>query len=91
MPPFLIKVPNQKEREEYAQKIRNHFSDLMLQSAFNRMSPQQLDDLKASINNPQKLEEKIEEYSSLIPGLAEDIETRLQKEFDVMKESLATI
>lgn len=55
------------------------------------MSPQQLDDLKASINNPQKLEEKIEEYSSLIPGLAEDIETRLQKEFDVMKESLATI
>lgn len=78
-----------QEKEEYAQKLRNHFSDLMLQTAFNRMSPEQLADLKANLDDPQKLEGKIEEYSSLIPGLAEDIETRLQKEFDVMKLSLS--
>lgn len=82
---------NPQQREEYAQKLRGHFYNLILETAFGQMNPEQIADLKANLGDSQKLEEKIEEYSSLIPGLAEDIEIRLQKEFDVMKMTLSTV
>lgn len=82
---------NPQEKQDYAQKLRDHFSNLMLETAFNRMSNEQIADLKANLQNPQELDKKIEDYSSQIPGLAEDIEIRLQKEFDVMKMSLSKV
>lgn len=82
---------NPQQREEYAQKLRGHFYDLILETAFDQMNPEQIADLKANLDNPPVLASKIEEYSTQIPDLLDDIETRLQKEFDVMKITLSTV
>ena len=84
-----LKHLNSDQRDEYTQKIKNHFSGLILQTALNRMTQEQIEDLQTNLQNPDVLEQKIEEYSAQIPGLADDIEARLQREFEMMKKTLS--
>ena len=79
---------SEEEKQSYAQKLRSHFSDMVLETLINRLTPEQLSDVQASVGNLPALEQKIEEYAATIPGLSQDIEERLKREFDQMQKAL---
>ena len=77
-----------EEKGSYKQKLHDHFSKLILDTLFNRLSPEQLAEVEKVKNNQVALENKLEEYAASMPELARDIEERLNREFEAMKQSL---
>ncbi|MBI4057928.1 hypothetical protein HY405_01250 [Candidatus Microgenomates bacterium] len=77
-----------EEKQSYAQKLRNHFFRMVVETLINRLTPEQVADVQANIGNPAVLEQKIEEYAATVPGLSQDIEGRLGREFDQMHKAL---
>lgn len=78
----------EQEKEQYKQKLRDHFHSLIIDTLLNRLSPEQLSEVEKIKDQPQALEEKIEEYAVSVPNLAQDIEERLGREVEAMKQAL---
>ena len=76
---------DKKEKDKLSKKLAAHFQDMVLETLINRLSAEQLKDVKAVVKKPKLLEEKLEECAAVIPGLAADIEERLQREVKAIK------
>lgn len=85
--PELSNLP-QQEKEQYKQKLRDHFHSLIIDTLLNRLEPEQLSEIEKIKDQPQVLEEKIEEFAASVPNLARDIEERLAREVEAMKQAL---
>lgn len=68
--------------------MRDHFHSLIIDTLLNRLSLEQLSEVEKIKDSPQALEEKIEEYAASVPNLAQDIEERLTREVEAMKQAL---
>lgn len=78
----------EQEKQQYKQKLRDHFHSLIIDTLLNRLEPEQLSEVEKIKDNPQALEEKIEEFAASVPNLAQDIEERLTREVEAMKQAL---
>lgn len=85
--PGLNNLP-QQEKDQYAQRLRDHFNKLIMDTLLNRLSPEQLSEIEKIKDQPELLEDKIEEYAASVPNLAQDIEERLNREVEAMKQAL---
>jgi hypothetical protein len=74
-----------KDKEETADTLRGHVERLILETFLNRLDDEKVKELRGLMNDSEKMEEKFTEYAALIPGLAEDIEERVKREFQVLK------
>lgn len=85
--PELSNLP-QQEKEQYQQKLRDHFHSLIIDTLLNRLAPEQLSEIEKIKDQPELMEEKMEEYAASVPNLAKDIEERLTREVEAMKQAL---
>lgn len=85
--PELSNLP-QQEKDQYAQRLRDHFNKLIMDTLLNRLSPEQLAEIEKLKDNQEEMENKIEEYAASVPNLAKDIEERLNREVEAMKQAL---
>lgn len=76
------------KKQEYAEKLRLHFSDLIVETLLNRLEGEKLAEIRGLLDKPQELETKLQEYASTVPDLAEDIEERLKRELEALKQNL---
>lgn len=74
-----------EQKSEKAQKIRDHFNEVIFETLINNLSSEQLNTLKnIGLESPQA-QKKIEEYSSLIPSLSTKLEAALNAEAEKIK------
>lgn len=59
-----------------------------MDTLLNRLSPEQLSEIEKIKDQPELLEDKMEEYAASVPNLAQDIEERLTREVEAMKQAL---
>ncbi len=83
-----LNVLPQEEKDQYTQKLRDHFHKLILDTLLNRLSPEQQAEIGKLKENQEEMENKIEEFAISIPNLAQDIEERLNREVEAMKQAL---
>ena len=83
-----LKDLDTKSRKKAAETVRSKLDELVLETLFNRLSEAQIEDIRSSIGKSD-LEEKIENYASLIPGLAGDLENRLEREAIFIRNSMS--
>ncbi len=85
--PSITKLPPE-EKNKAREIIRDRFNKLIMETLLNRLNEEQIKDLESSLEDVKTLEEKIETYASSIPGLADDLENRLQRESAMLRENL---
>ena len=73
------------EKMKLAGNLEGHFNGMIMESLFNRLSDEEVTDLKSSLTNQEEFNEKIGKYSAQIPDLMTDIEERLAREVEVMR------
>ncbi|MEX0918589.1 MAG: hypothetical protein WDZ85_01310 [Candidatus Paceibacterota bacterium] len=78
--PGLESLP-EEEKTAMKEKLAGHFQNLIIDTAFNRLTAEQVVELEAVIKSEaDKLEDKMTELTATIPGLAVEIEERLARE-----------
>ena len=83
-----LKDLDDKSKEKAASTVRDKLDELVLETLSNRLPEEQVEDIRSSVGKSD-LEEKIENYASLIPGLAEDLENRLEREVIFIRNSMS--
>lgn len=73
------------QRGEYTQKLRDHFNEVIFETLLNNLSPEQLNTLKNLGLGSIQAQNKIEEYSSLIPSFSTKLENALNQEVEKFK------
>ena len=87
--PSVVKLPA-KKKDEIEQQLRKHFETLTIETLLHRLDEKKLQEVqKASKKKGSKaMEETLQQYASSIPGFAEDLHKRLQREFTVLMANL---
>lgn len=74
-----------------AEKIRNYLSNIVLDTVIDRLTTEQLLEIQnLEVSSPQ-MADKLEEFSSQIPFLINDIEKRLHEETENLKQNPAIL
>lgn len=68
-------------------QLKEYFYFAVAEIVFNRLSDTQLKELKNLPPEDPLLEEKLEEALSEIPFLAKDIEERLDRDFEIIRQT----
>ncbi len=77
----------EQKREEIRGKLQEHFHNIIIDTAVNRMTDDQVEELNNALEQGgEKTETKMTELSAQIPGLAEDIEERLNREAEQLQK-----
>jgi len=74
-----------EKKTAMADKLRGHIEGLIIESFINRLTEEQAKELRELLTSPEALEEKFEVYAATIPGLAQDVEGRIRREFEMLK------
>lgn len=73
------------ERDKLVKSLSEHFENMILETFMNRLTDNQVKEIRDTLSNHGILEEKFAEYAAQIPGLAGDIEDRLERETEALK------
>lgn len=68
-----------------ANKVRTYLYEVVAETTINNMNEEQLNNIKANLNDQEKLMGLIEDYSSDIPGLTGIIESNLVESVEKVK------
>lgn len=82
---FSSLTPQQKE--EMVADLRDYFYFAVLETVLNNLTEGQIQQLKSLPPESPELEKMMEEYVSQMPSLAEDIEYRLNKDFEIISQT----
>jgi hypothetical protein len=78
--PGYAELPTDK-RESIRAKLDSHFQKLLVETALNRMTDEQIDEFEHLVRDrPENAITRLEFIASTIPGVAQDIEERLERE-----------
>lgn len=75
------------QKSKLAEKLRDHFNNVVLDTVIDKLTPQQLQMIKDLPADSPQMAEKIEEFSSQIPFLVTDIEKNLTGEAEEIKRN----
>ena len=84
-----LKGLSPEKKQAITEKISEHMNDLVLETLFNRLTKEQLDDMRGSMVNPNEMEKKIEFYAASIPVFYDDLNNRLQREVVALSQILS--
>lgn len=79
-----------KQKNAIEQQLRKHFETLTIETLLHRLDEEKLEEVrKASKKKGSKaMEETLQQYASSIPGFAEDLHKRFEREFTVLMANL---
>lgn len=84
--PNFINNP-EEQKQKLAQKIMEHFNNLIFDSLVDSLTPQQLDTLKGIPMDSPQMEEKIEQFASKTANFAQKLEETLNREVEAIKNN----
>lgn len=84
--PALVNYTSQ-QKNEYAQKLRDHFNNMIFDAVLDQMTPEQLNSIKDIPMESPEFPQKIEEISAQIPQLSQVLEKRLAQEAQAIKNN----
>lgn len=76
-----------QQKNEYAQKLRDHFNNVIFDIVLDQMTPEQLNSIKDIPMESPEFAQKIEEISAQIPSLSQVLEKRLAQETHALKNN----
>jgi len=75
-----------EKKEEMRSKMENHLEKMVIETFINRLTDEQAEKLNNLMQRkPKKAHEKLKELAFSTPDLAEDIESRIEKEVEKFK------
>lgn len=81
----------QEQKVIYQQKIRTFLDSIVIDTIIDNLNDEQINSLKDIPADSQQMEDKIEEYSSQIPFLAEELEDKLKESVETLKTNPQTL
>ena len=67
----------EREKKEVAQKLRDHFYSMTIDTLIDQLSDEQVNQIK-DLDSKSKMEEKMAEFAASIPGFAFVLEDKLK-------------
>lgn len=74
----------EKERQEFAKKLRDYFYNITINSFIDQISDEQFTQIKDLDFKSKEAQEKMAQISASIPGFAFALEDKLKKEMDII-------
>lgn len=84
--PGIVNLP-QEQKDAFAKQIQDHFSQVTLEVLVNRLSSEQFSQIENLEPGSAEMVEKIQQLSAQVPGLADDIERKLQENVAYIKQN----
>lgn len=84
--PGIVYLP-QEQKDAIALQIQDHFSQATLEVLVNRLDGEQFSQIENLEPGSPEMVEKIQQLASQIPGLADDIEKKLQEDVAYIKQN----
>lgn len=78
---------SEQQKNEYAQKVQDHFNNVIFDTVLDQMTPEQLNLIKDIPMESPQFPQKIEEISAQIPSLSQVLEKRLAQETEAIKNN----
>lgn len=77
----------QEQKDTFAEAVRDHFSQAILEVLVNRLDEEQFSQIENLDPGSPEMVEKIQQLAAQVPGLADDIEKKLQEEVAYIKQN----
>lgn len=84
--PGILNLP-QEQKDAFANQVQDHLSQATLEVLINRLNGEQLSQIENLNPGSPEMVEKIQQLASQVPGLANDIESRLQKDVEYIRQN----
>lgn len=84
--PEIITLP-QEQKDAFAGQVRDRFSQVTLEVLVDRLNAEQFSQIENLEPGSPEMVEKIQQLAAQVPGLADAIETRLQKDVAYIKQN----
>ena len=84
--PQFAKLPDE-QKNTVAQKIREYLNGTIIDMVIDRLTPEQLNAIKDLPARSPEMEDKIEEFTSTMPLLAQDMEGKINQTVSDIKQN----
>lgn len=84
--PGIVNLP-QEQKDAFVAKLHDHFSDITLAALINKLNGEQLSQIENLDPTSPEMAEKIQQLAAQVPGLAEDMEKKLQESVAYIKQN----
>lgn len=84
--PNMANLPEDQKNAQ-AELIRNHLNNIVLDTVIDKLTPDQLNQIKDLPAESPQMADKLEQFSSQIPFLITEIERRLNEETEKLKQN----
>ena|SRR3990167_357938 len=84
--PEIINLP-QEQKDAFTKQIQDRFSEVTLEVLVNRLSSEQFSQIENLTPGSPEMVEKIQQLAAQVPGLAVDIEKKLQEDVSYIKQN----
>lgn len=88
--PNMANLPEDQKNAQ-AEKIRNHLNNVVLDTVIDKLTPDQLNQIKDLPAESPQMADRLEQFSSQIPFLITDIEKKLNEEAQNIKQNPAIL
>lgn len=78
---------NDEQKEKLAEKLRDHFNNIIIDMILDKLTAQQLNRIKDIPADSPEMIERLEEFATTSPFLITDMEKRLTEEVSKIKEN----
>ena len=83
--PTFISIPEEK-KGRMRSKMENHLEMMVIETFINRLTTDQAEKLSSLIERkPEEASQKLREFASSNPGLADDLQERIEREVEQFK------
>ncbi len=85
--PGIVNLP-QEQKDAFAAQVQDYFSQATLEILVNRLTEEQFSQIENLEPVSTEMVEKIQQLAAQVPGLADDIERKLQETVAYIKQNL---
>lgn len=86
--PGIVNLP-QEQQDSFAGQVQDYFSQAILETLVNRLDGEQLSQIENLNPVSPEMVEKIQQLAAQVPGLAGELEARLQRDVEFIKQNSA--
>lgn len=84
--PGIINL-SQEQKNAFAEQVQDRFSQVTLEVLVNRLNSEQFSQIENFEPGSPEIIEKIQQLAAQVPGLADDIEKKLQEDVAYIKQN----
>lgn len=84
--PGIVNLPPD-QKNEFAQRVQDHFSQVTLKTLIDKLDSEQLSQIENLDPTSPEMAEKIQQLAAQVPGFADDLEKKLQEDVAYIKQN----